>query len=389
MSIQTDTATIELKEKVLSVLLKQGYTLDGNGFVLENNSRENRRDVHLTAKAERMCENEDFIEKNLLTIKKYLVSGCDIEIDKIQPEIIEVVEGSLYEKIFKWWNLVWWSLPYERAYGRQMRFVIWDKYHNAPIGLIGLQSPILNWSVRDKKLGIPKDQLDYWVNQSMSAQRLGALPPYNYLLGGKLVASLMTTDVIRDLFTKKYAGKQTILKKREIPARLLFFTTTGAYGKSSVYNKIKINEDIVSKFIGYTQGSGSFHIPNSLFDDFIKYLSDKEFNVKRGYGTGPSTKMRLINKAMGLLGFSKGSAHGVRRAIYLFPLATNLENVIQKNEEPLWIARNVESVTDYWKVKWATPRSEKRKEYLDFFKDKFINDTIEELKKYKIQSLIK
>jgi len=107
MSIQTDTATIELKEKVLSVLLKQGYTLDGNGFVLENNSRENRRDVHLTAKAERMCENEDFIEKNLLTIKKYLVSGCDIEIDKIQPEIIEVVEGSLYEKIFKWWNLVW------------------------------------------------------------------------------------------------------------------------------------------------------------------------------------------------------------------------------------------------------------------------------------------
>jgi len=91
--------------------------------------------------------------------------------------------------------------------------------------------------------------------------------------------------------------------------------------------------------------------------------------------------MRLINKAMGLLGFSKGSAHGVRRAIYLFPLATNLENVIQKNEEPLWIARNVESVTDYWKVKWATPRSEKRKEYLDFFKDKFINDTIEELKK--------
>src|SRR5262249_49017766 len=107
-----------------------------------------------------------------------------------------------------------------------MGLVVWDRCHNAPVGLIGLQTPTLVWSVRDKKLGIAFDERDYWVNQSMSAQRLGALPPYNYLLGGKLVASLMTADVIRKRFTRKYEGKKTVLQGRQLPARLLFLTTT-------------------------------------------------------------------------------------------------------------------------------------------------------------------
>jgi len=379
----TELTKKKLKSKVISTLKKQGYSVHGNTFVLKDNSREERRNVHLMAKTERMSENEEFITKNISVIKSYLIDGKEIEIDKIQPKIIEVKEGTRYETIFKWWNLVWWSLPYERAYGRQMRFVVWDSYHKAPIGLIGLQSPILSWSVRDKKLGITQEGRDYWVNQSMNAQRLGALPPYNYLLGGKLVASLMTTDAVRKKFAKKYKGKKTVLKQRELPARLLFLTTTGAYGKSSVYNKIKIGDEAVSKFIGYSQGSGSFHIPNNLFEDFVKYLEKRNYDVKRGYGSGPSTKMRLINQAMGLLDISNGSNHGVRRAVYLFPMVKNLEGVIQKNEKPIWFQRTITLVTDYWKKNWAKPRADKRKEYLDFFADHFIQETKLEIEKYK------
>ncbi len=372
-----------LRKRVISVLRKQGYSVCGRSFVLKDNSRDNRRGVHLLARAERMSDSEEFILKNVSVIDKYLIDGKKINIDKIDPQIIEVQEGTQYETIFKWWNLVWWSLPYERAYGRQMRFVVWDRYHNAPIGLIGLQSPILSWSVRDKKLGITFDKRDYWVNQSMSAQRLGALPPYNYLLGGKLVACLMTSDVIRKRFAAKYEGKKTILKRRKLPARLLFLTTTGAYGKSSVYNKIKISGEAVSQFIGYSQGSGSFHIPNNLFEDFVKYLEKRHYDVKRGYGSGPSTKMRLINDTMDLLGISNGSEHGIRRAVYLFPMVKNLEGVIQKTETPIWHHRTIKAITDYWKQHWAKPRAETRKEYLDFFAKKFTTDTLEELKQYK------
>ncbi|MDD3285540.1 MAG: DUF4338 domain-containing protein [Patescibacteria group bacterium] len=373
----------KLKQKVVSILTKQGYVVNSKGFVLKDDSREVKRDAHVFAKAERISKSEKFITDNIDLISQYMVDGKNLDIAKIDPQIIEVKTGSKYEKIFRWWNLVWWSLPYERAYGRQMRFVIWDRFHKAPIGLIGLQSPILSWSIRDSYLGITKEKRDYWVNQSLSAQRLGALPPYNYILGGKLIASLMTAAVIRKKFENKYKGQKTIIKNRKLPSKLLFITTTGAYGKSSVYNRLKFNDDYISKFIGYTHGSGSFHIPNNIYEDFLIYLKDKDYDIKRGYGAGPSRKLRLINQAMECLGISNGTNHGIKRAIYLFPLAKNLKSVISDNEKPKWFDRNIKDLTSFWRERWAMPRSEKHKEYLGFCADKFIKDTIDEIGKYK------
>ncbi|MFN3467742.1 MAG: Druantia anti-phage system protein DruA, partial [Candidatus Brocadiales bacterium] len=72
----------------------------------------------------------------------------------------EVKPDSFEEILFRWWNLVWWSIPYQHPYGRQMRFLLWDTTHNAPFGLIGLQSPVLKMAVRDNSLGISRNELD-------------------------------------------------------------------------------------------------------------------------------------------------------------------------------------------------------------------------------------
>jgi hypothetical protein len=376
--------TTGLKREVTQVLRKQGYTVRRNGlFSLKKDELEQRRKLHELAKAERAVSREDFLLDNIELIKTHLIDGSKLEIDKIDPEIIEVQPESNEEKLFRWWNIIWWSLPYERAYGRQMRFVVWDKYHKAPIGLIGLQSPILSWAPRDKYLGIEPDVRDYWVNQSLSAQRIGALPPYNDVLGGKLVSLLMTADVVRDTFQRKYADQKTVIKQRLIPSNLLFITTTGAYGKSSVYNRLKFNNETVAKFIGYTQGTGTFHIPNSLYQDLVKYLEKKGINVKRGYGSGPSRKLRLIDQALQSLGFANGITHGVKRALYLFPLVNNLKEVITDNEEPVWTHRDIREMTDFWRSKWAHPRATKDESYLEFSGDAFIEQTYKDLEKYK------
>ena len=265
-----------------------------------------------------------------------------------------------------------------------MRFIVWDKYHNAPIGLIGLQSPILNWGPRDKYLGITPEKRDYWVNQSLSAQRIGALPPYNDILGGKLVTLLMTSNVVRERFREKYSGKKTVMQGRTLPADLLFVTTTGAYGKSSVYSRIRFNDTSVSKFVGYTQGFGTFHVPNALYEDLLTYLEKRGVDTKRGYGTGPSRKLRLIDEALNMLGFANGVTHGIKRALYLFPLATNLSDVIQKGKKPEWQDRTVEDLTACWKEKWAYKRARKNKcYYREFSGDAFIRETKRDIKKYK------
>lgn len=372
-----------LKSKIGKILRKQGYRVNSSDFKLKDTTRESKRYVHNLAKAERIIKREDFIVRTSSLVKKYLINGKELEVKKIQPKILEVKSGSEEENLFRWWNLTWWSLPYERGYGRQMRFIIWDTYHNSLIGLIGLQSPILSWSVRDNYLNIPTETLDYWVNQSLSAQRLGALPPYNSILGGKLVASLMTTDTIRMKFKQKYSNKKTVIKKRNLPAQLLFITTTGAYGKSSIYNRLKFKEESVAKFIGYTKGSGSFHIPNPVYEDLLIFLERKGNDIARGCGSGPSRKLRFINQALKLLGFEDGAIHGVERAVYLFPLVKNLENIIHKGARIKYIHRNTDSITTFWKERWSLPRAEKDKTYLEFVSDNYIEQTLSDIENYK------
>jgi len=375
--------TKALKFNIVKILKLQGYKVKPNGFFLKNDERDTKRQAHYIAKAERMLDNESLVIDQSDFVKQFMVDGKELDVTKIDPVLVEVKPGTKWETLFRWWNLVWWSLPYEKSYGRQMRFVLWDKYHKAPMGLIGLQSPILSWSVRDNYLDIGPTDRDFWVNQSLNAQRLGALPPYNNLLGGKLVAAMMSSDYVRRKFKEKYSNIKTLMKDRSIPADLLFITTTGAYGKSCVYSRFKMNGIEMAKFLGYTNGTGSFHIPNFLYEDLILYLKKLHYDVQRGYGNGPSRKVRLIDQALTLLGFKNGINHSIKRSVYLFPFAKNINAVINKGEKPQWNKRSQKQVADFWKQRWAIPRAEKDKRYQEFSKEKFIEQTFLELKEYK------
>ena len=373
-------ATASLRSAVIEALDQQGFVLKEGAFHIPGKDDSNIRNVHTVSRVERIAEHVHFIEHFMPKAEKFMLDSSALEVAKIRPRLIVVQTGSIHEMLFRWWNFTWWSLPYERAYGRQMRFIIWDDYHNAPIGLIGLQSPILSWSVRDHYLGITKEMRDFWVNQSMSAQRLGALPPYNRFLGGKLVALLLTSDTIRTEYHQKYKNYKTLLKKRTIPAHLLFVTTTGAYGKSSVYNRLRFHGSSVCDFIGYTSGSGSFHIPNTLYEGFIDYLQKNDMAAGRSFGYGPSVKMKIIDRTMRLLGFKKGVNHGIKRAVYFFPLAKNITGVIHQNEKPLWEKRDVAGLTEYWKKRWAVKRTDGYpKEKLMFSKEEFLCKTEQDL----------
>ena len=378
--MQLTPAAEALRDEVVNVLQLQGYTVKDNAFLWTPSDKTEIRNLHARARAERINKYIGFMESFAHKAKPFMRDTNEVQIDKISPRLIEIRRNSIHEKLFRWWNLAWWSLPHERAYGRQMRFLVWDDYHNAPIGLIGLQSPILRWNVRDSYLGITPDKRDYWINQSMSAQRLGALPPYNKFLGGKLIALLLASDDIRVRFQEKYAGYETLLMKRKLPANLLFMTTTGAYGKSSVYNRLRFNGSRVCDFIGYSQGSGSFHIPDTLYEGLVRHLRENGINVGRAFGSGPSVKIKNIDHAMRLLGFSKGSGHGIRRAVYLFPCARNLKAVIQHDEAPVWDNRNIEELTNHWKSRWAVKRNhDYPQEKLKFSKEEFLRSLEQDL----------
>ncbi|MDH4222154.1 MAG: DUF4338 domain-containing protein [candidate division Zixibacteria bacterium] len=362
-----------LRNKIMKVLKEQGFKINPHlrpaGY-----SKTTYKRIQAPAKAEQISLHKDFLIEAIDTAKLYCKNGKDVNPNKINLELRKVSPSSLEETLYKWWNFIWWSIPYQRSYGRQMRFLLWDTTHDLPFGLICLQSPVLRMAVRDNAIGIPKSELDIWINRSMHAQRVGALPPYNELLGGKMVALSLTSNEIREAYRNKYRSYITILEGRKLKPDLLFITTTSAFGRSSLYNRLKYKGEVVAECLGYTQGSGSFHIPEELYEEILEMLSRKGIDVARGYGHGPSRKLKLISLGLTYLKLSGFEYHGIKREFYLFSLVRNLKEVIQKRKKPVYVDRPFNELVDYWKERWAIPRAERLTEWKDFSSEDFFRN---------------
>jgi hypothetical protein len=360
----------ELREKIINALKSQGFAINPH-LRPENDEKDTIKKVHEQKRKEQLKSHKNFLIKNIKKIRETSISGKELQPDRINLELFEVAPDTYHSKLFFWWNLVWWSIPYDKPIGRQMRYLLWDSYHDAPFGLFCLQSPPLRSTVRDRFLGLNNGNIDYWINQSLYGQRIGALPPYNELLGGKMVTLSITSNEVREAYTKKYRGKKTLLKDRELPSRLLFVTTTSAYGKSSVYERIVYNGGPVSHFIGYTTGSGTFQVPEELYLECLQYLEEKGKDIKRGYGTGPSRKMKLIANAFSYLKIPTMAYHNIKRGYYLLSNVENLKGVIHQNQEPIWNDRPFDKLAKFWLKRWCIPRSIRIDDWRAFEKEDF------------------
>jgi len=363
-----------LRRKIKKALKEQGFTINPHVSVAGSSKLTFKR-VQQRARLEQISFHKKFLEKFSSLTKSYFRDGKDIIPEEIELELRAVKSDSFEEILFRWWNFIWWSIPYQRSYGRQMRFLLWDTTHDSPFGLICLQSPVLKMSVRDNLLGIPKNELDLWINRSLAAQRVGALPPYNELLGGKMVALSLTSNEIRAAYREKYKNYISIIKGRKLKPDLLFITTTSAFGKSSLYNRLKYNGERVADCQGYTQGSGTFHIPEELYEEMLETLADQGIDTARGYGHGPSRKLKLISLGFKYLGLRKYEYHGIKREFYLFPLAENLREVIKNKKRPIYYKRPFDDLVTYWKGRWCIPRAQRKPEWKNFKANKFFKKT--------------
>jgi len=328
-----------------------------------------------------LCHEQWRIHKQRLietidTAMEYSIDGSNIDPENIKLEIRLINNNDSYlNDLYFFWNLFWWSVPYSKNCGRQIRLLLWDIYHDAPFGLINLQSPILKLTARNRYLRIDSlsnKDIAYWINQSMYAQRIGALPPYNELLGAKMVALTLATKDIRRIYENKYKTNNN-----RVPTRLLFITTTAAYGKSSIYDRLKIRIDNnhyyeVFKFIGYTSGYGTCHIPEALYIKIKQYLNDTNINIKRRFEfeKSPSPKLRLLRRAFQLLSLPDLTFHNIRKGVYICGHVSNLLQVIHNNEEPNWYNFSFNGLEAYWKERWCIPRSKRldRWKYIDIKK---------------------
>ncbi|ADT84403.1 Druantia anti-phage system protein DruA [Thermococcus barophilus] len=346
----------EIREKLISYFHELGFLVNPH-LKPKDYSKDFLRLLHSKRRIEQLYKHKDFLEQYYPLIREYY-KDMEINLEDIKLEVKFVERGTEEYILFKWWNLVWWSLPYEKSVGRRIYYMLFDKYHNLPFGLVVLQSPILYCKARDEYLGITKETRDYWINQSLYGQRIGALPPYNKIFGGKMVSMSLASVEIRKRYREKYKNKVTAKKKRILPARLLFIYTLSAYGRSKLYEDLYYDTLPLSIFVGYSSGAGTFHITDGIYKELLKILGE---NVNTSTFVSPSRKLKLVSRAFRILGLYGFEYHNIKRGVYLFPHVNNLREVINNNERPKWRNIKFENLFEHWLQNYVPDKLKRKK----------------------------
>ena len=287
-----------------------------------------------------------------------LADGTEVWQSEIDP-LIEVCKTQEQLNIFRFFRF-YWSSPYSEYVGRRIKLLIRDNAlpRKPLIGIAALGSSIVHIPDRDSWVNWNTESRTKNLVYTMDAYVLGALPPYNHILGGKLVSYLMASTEVRKAFERKYRAIVTKISRRTAN-RLACIFTTSLYGKSSQYNRVKYNGALLYIPIGQTKGYGTLHLTDETFEAMRDLLRQRNVLVPNRFGDGPVWRMRVIRTAADLLKFDSDFLlrHSFQRAIYAVPLAQNTKEFLQgKNERLKYLNYSVADLTAHWKERWLKPR---------------------------------
>ncbi len=230
----------------------------------------------------------------------------------------------------------------------------------------------------------------------------GAIPPYNEILGGKLVALLATSPQIVHDYKERYADKSSEIASRLKgepvcrSADLVYIGTTSLYYVgSSQYNRLKIPRevfnsdfDVTWKRLGMTMGFGTMHISKATTMSLTEATSDGFNRINHVFGEGASPKMRLLTMSIRELLESTNenskdfSKHAMSRIVYGACLASNtFDYLLGKASVPKYYTdmtdyiKGTQRIIDYWSTRWLASRLNYEPIYeriRDFDKDKLL-----------------
>lgn len=322
------------------------------------------RQLHIVAKAAERTVDVPTMLQTLKRRSEFFKPGYLIDPRYIEPELILVEPRTVEEDLFRIAR-AFWSMPYSKGYGRRLRYVVFDRYHEAVIGIIGLQSPPADLACRDELIKVPRDRKLRLVNSTLDAYTIGAIPPYSHMLGGKLVAGFVATDQVRRDYWRIYGARRTEMRGERLAQPLIAVTTTSAFGRSSIYNRLRFQGRTLAEPIGYTKGFGTIHL-EALYPRITSWLESKGEFVSGGYGVGPRVRWQNICNAFYDLDLTrKYLEHGLRREVFIFRHIQNLEGVCERSEIPNPHALPVDTWASHWKERWALPRAQRDPSWLD------------------------
>ena len=273
------------------------------------------------------------------------------EINSIEPIVEPVEQGNA--KANEDWIItrrLIHSMEFTANPGRNVKFYVRDKSTNKVLGMICLGSDVTSLGVRDTLIGWNKENKfkEGKLNHTAIGTTICCVQPLGFnMLGGKLVAQMVTSKVVRDTWKKLYG--QT----------LVGISTTALYGIHSMYNGIP-----QWKTLGETKGKISLKPDDSFYDTWHQWLKDNKSEDYKRVTTSktgqPVTgiKQKIIQLIYKELDIKRAKyEHGFKRGCYFANIYQNGKEFLRSeiNENELQIRnmfdRDIEYIDSWWKRK--------------------------------------
>lgn len=365
----------ELKRDIIMALIKQGYNIkDGRIKLRDHADKDYYKSLNKAAVAKKLAVSSPRLKQHEDRLIQYIANGREVFPEAITPKIVLVKSKSEQELLFRY-ACLHWSIPVSSGYGRRLRFLVMDESNGKLIGIFGLCDPVYAIQNRDNFIGWDSEIKKEKLYHIMDAYVLGAVPPYSTLLCGKLVALLTLSNEVRIFFRKKYANRKSIINKQTRKPWLVMITTTSALGRSSIYNRIKVDGYEFWRGLGFTQGSGEFHFYNGVYEKIKAYVevNFKPTAKKISWGKGFRNRREIIKKCLPHIGLSSNLLyHGIQREIFAAPLARNaIRFLCGKVGRPGFYNWPAEILIQKFIERWLLPRAERVPTFCDFNRESY------------------
>ena len=209
----------------------------------------------------------------------------------------------------------------------------------------------------------------------------GSIPPYNELLGGKLVSMLACSPRVISDYTHKYENQISEIASRMKgekvirDSHLAYLGTTSLYAVgSSQYNRIKAPltdaQLLEYRRIGVTEGYGTVFFSKgttSLFSSILEQ-QDGGKRINHVFGEGTSPRFRMISRGLASIGIRAEAflRHYSPRIVYSIDLAKNTKEFLMgytdhvdygydlENQE--LVEQKTQELIEYWYQRWLSTR---------------------------------
>jgi hypothetical protein len=356
----------ELRERVLSELsIVQGRVALAS-HLEPSEAKEQLRLAHSSQRASLLEDSAEWLSEREASLIQHFADGSDIDPSRIDP-IVTPVRTQQDADLFRFASLTW-SVPVSSGYGRRSRFIVRDRQNGKLMAIFALGDPVIAQSARDRAIGWNTEQRNRRLYNVYDGFVLGAVEPYRQLIAGKLVALLALSNETRDFLTHKYMGSTTGIRQEQKDPTPVLITTSSALGRSSIYNRLTYQNNLMFHSVGMTKGFGHFQFSETLFDELREYARSDVFatrDAKAGsavYGSGPNYRFRIIRNALKSLGIPEESLqHNVRREVFLAPTAANWDAYLRgETDEYEQFDLPAQGIGEYWRERWAIGRAERR-----------------------------